>query len=486
MRNHAHVERLIPLVAASLLVAHASPAAPAAPPPPRAAFVSVDAPLLALTHARVIDGTGAPPRLDQTLIIKDGRIQALGPADKTPPPKGARIVDARNRTLLPGLVGMHDHLYITSYTSPSTGMIFLHEQAVSAPRLYLAAGVTTIRTTGNIEGYTDLNVKHEIDAGNIPGPRVFVTAPYLEGPGGPFIQMARLSGTDAVVRAVNYWADAGATSFKAYMHLGRAQLAAAVTAAHARGLKVTGHLCAVTYHEAIAAGIDNLEHGFRVATDFVAGKAPDACPTSEQVDDALEKLDVDGPAARALMEELVAHHVAITSTLPVFESSIRPPSSRALELLLPESQVSALMRRARLVDMPAITAKIVAALKKDMALERAFVKRGGMLLAGSDPTGAGAVLPGLGDQREVEMLVEAGFSPIEAIHIATQNGAVFLGEGERLGTLAVGKVADIIVVDGDPSRDIHDIEKVVTVFKDGVGYDSAKLFSSVRGLVGLY
>jgi imidazolonepropionase-like amidohydrolase len=486
MAHRALIARSVAILSLFVVAgADGAGAAPPAPPPPRMAFVSVDAPVVALTHARVIDGTGAAPRSDQTLIIRDGKIAALGPADKTAVPKGARVIDASNRTLLPGLVGMHDHLYISSYVRPGSRLPFLHEQAMSGPRLYLASGVTTIRTTGSVEGYTDLNLKKMIDAGTFAGPRLFVTAPYLEGVGRDFIQMPELKGTDEVTRLVDYWADAGATSFKAYMHLTRAQLAAAVQAAHKHGLKITGHLCAVTYHEAIEAGIDNLEHGFLVATDFVADKKPDVCPSGDEVDKALEKLDVDGPAARALMQELIAHHVAITSTLPVFESGIHPPSPRALELLLPESQVSVLALHARILALP-IRQQVEAALKKGMALERAFVKLGGTLLAGSDPTGAGAVLPGLGDQREVEMLVEAGFSPLEAIHIATQNGAVFLGQGDRLGTLAVGKVADIVVIDGDPSRDIHDIEKVVTVFKDGVGYDSAKLFASVRGLVGLY
>ncbi len=123
-------------------------------------------------------------------------------------------------------------------------------------------------------------------------------------------------------------------------------------------------------------------------------------------------------------------------------------------------------------------------LKKEMELERAFVKAGGTLLAGPDPTGIGGVVAGFGDQREVELLVEAGFTPIQAIHIATENGSLFLHE-DQIGTLAPGKQADLVVVRGDPSSKISDIENVEIVFKDGVGYDPAKLIDSVRGLVGL-
>ena len=107
-----------------------------------------------------------------------------------------------------------------------------------------------------------------------------------------------------------------------------------------------------------------------------------------------------------------------------------------------------------------------------------------MLLAGLDPTGIGGIVAGFGDQREVELLVEAGFTPLEAIKIATYNGAQYLGDLDMVGTIAPGKQADLVVIKGDPSQKIEDIENVEIVFKDGVGYDSAKLIESVKGLVG--
>jgi hypothetical protein len=125
-----------------------------------------------------------------------------------------------------------------------------------------------------------------------------------------------------------------------------------------------------------------------------------------------------------------------------------------------------------------------AAFKKELEFEYAFSKAGGLLMAGLDPTGMGGVIAGFGDQREVELLVEAGFTPVEAIHIATYNGAQYLGELERIGTIAPGKQADLVVIKGDPSKKIEDIENVETVFKDGIGYDSDKLIQSVRGIVG--
>lgn len=453
-------------------------------------FVKVDAPVVALAHVRVIDGTGAPAREDQTLVIAAGKIQALGNAAATPVPAGARVLDLTGYSVIPGLVGMHDHMFYTARVNLTRegqleGPGFLVQQlSFSFPRLYLAAGVTTVRTTGSVEPYADLSLKKLIDEGKAPGPKMHVTAPYLEGAGTIFTQMHELRGPEDARQFVNYWADQGATSFKAYMHITRAELAAAIEAAHKRGLKVTGHLCSVGFREAAELGIDDLEHGFLVDTEFMPGKAADVCPPGSL--DFLAKFDVESASMKELIRTLVQRHVAITSTLPVFELGVpnRPPlQQRVLDAMLPESRTSYLTQRAIRHASP--TNNYPAAFKKEMQLEHAFVQAGGLLLAGPDPTGMGGTLAGFGDQREVELLVEAGFTPVEAIHIATANGAEFLGVAERVGTLAPGKQADLVVIHGDPSRDINDIEKVEVVFKDGIGYDSAKLIESVRGMVGL-
>jgi len=453
-------------------------------------FVTVDAPVFVLNHVRVIDGTGAPAKEDQTVAIRNGKIESIGAAGSVKIPAGAQEIDRAGYTVIPGLVGMHNHLYYTdSYAVQvvdgkiAEPGLFVAEIPYTAPRLYLAAGVTTMRTTGSLEPYTDLKVKSRIDANLMPGPSIDATAPYLEGAPTRFAQMHELTGADDAKRLVEYWAAEGMTSYKAYMHITHEELGAAIQQAHAHKLKLTGHLCSVTWPEAIALGIDDFEHGpVFTDTEFVPDKKPDVCPDGGS--SSWLKQDVNGPQVQELIRSLVSHHVAVTSTLPVFEASApgRPKlQSRTLEAMSAESAKSYLTARARV----ALDSPMTALMRKEMDFEVAFAKAGGLLLAGPDPTGNGGVLPGFGDQREIELLVEAGFTPVEAIHIATQNGAIYLGQQDRIGTLAAGKQADMVLVKGDPSKTIDDIENVETVFKNGIGYDSRKLIDSVRGQVGI-
>ena len=443
-------------------------------------FVKVDSPVVALRHVRVIDGTGAAAKEDQTIVFADGKITAMGDSSSTSVPAGANSMDLSGYTVIPGLVGMHEHMYY-----PAGGLY--PEHAVSFPFLYLAGGVTSMRTAGSIEPYTDLEVKKRIDAGEALGPKMHITGPYLEGEGAFTTQMHQLKDAEDASRTTQYWIDEGATSFKAYMHITPDELAAAVKTAHAHGIKVTGHLCSIGFKQAAALGIDDLEHGIVVDTEFFSGKKPDLCPNAQAADKEMaEKLDMDGPEVREMIRDLVAHHVAVTSTLPVFETFVpnRPPiTRRVLDAMSPEARNAYLTTRAAISDNAA-RSFWPELFKKEMQFEHEFALAGGLLIAGLDPTGYGGVIAGFGDQREVELLVEAGFSPVEAIRVATSNGAQFLGES-NIGNLAVGKAADIVVIHGNPAANIADIEKVETVFRDGVGYDSAKLIDASKGLVGL-
>lgn len=442
-------------------------------------FIRVPAGVIALEHVRVIDGTGTAPKTDQTILISADKIAAIGAGGSVQVPTGATRLDFTGYSALPGLVGMHDHLFY-----PAGGGLY-HDMPFTFPRLYLAAGVTTIRTTGSIEPYFDLELKRGIDEDKLIGPKINVTGPYLEGDGAFTRQMHALKDPDDARRTVEYWIGEGARSFKAYNVLTRAELKAAIDAAHQHGIKFTGHLCSIGFREAAELGIDDLEHGLTVDTEFYPEKKPDVCPVPSQAVQAAAKLDVNGPEIQATIKTLVAHHVAVTSTLPVFEQFVpsRPDEpQRVLDSLSDDARKAYQANRARVAANKQSAWPVM--FPKEMEFERAFVKAGGTLLAGLDPTGIGGIVAGFGDQREVELLVEAGFTPLEAIKIASLNGAQFLGEADHIGSLTAGKQADIVIVKGDPSAKIDDVENVEVVFKDGVGWDSKKLIESAKGLVG--
>jgi imidazolonepropionase-like amidohydrolase len=457
-------------------------------PSPIAPYIKENAPVMVLEHVTIIDGTGAAPQLDMRIVISSHKIISVQPDNpSTPVPDGAKVLDLTGKTVIPGIVGMHEHLFYPLPNQPDAGNGLYAEMADSAPRLYLAGGVTTARTAGSVEPYTDLELKKQIDAGLIPGPKLDVTGPYLEGAGTFALQMHQLTDADDAGRAVDYWAAEGVTSFKAYNYITADELKMAIHHAHFRGLKITGHLCSIGFKEAADMGIDNLEHGIVVDTEFYSGKQPDICPDFRAAEKELESIvDISGPQVQDMIRDLVVHHVAVTSTLAILETSIpnRPPlavENRELKTLTPDAARSYLAGRARVAERGG-NPKI---LQVEMQFEREFVAGGGLLMAGCDPTGYGGVVPGFGDQRNIELLVDAGFPPVKAIEVATLNGARYMGREASIGSIAPGKTADLVVLGGNPAENIANIEKVETVFKDGVGYDPAKLIQSVTGLVGL-
>lgn len=452
-------------------------------------YVSEDSPKLVLMHVRVIDGSGAAAMEDQRIDIEDGKITRVQSAKlRNAFPANAKVLDLTGRTVIPGLVGMHEHLFYTAPERGKDGLPFWIEMIDSGPRLYLASGVTTARTAGSMEPYTDLALKKLIDEGQKPGPKLRITGPYIGDLLGIAPQLHTLADPEDAGRTVDYWAAEGVTSFKAYMGIKPEELKVAIEHAHAKGLKITGHLCAVGFKEAAALGIDNLEHGIVVDTEFFPGKKPGICPAREAAEDFAKNVDIESAPVQEMIRDLVAHHVAVTSTLAVFEISVpnRPSMkemARARQALSPQGWATYLRVRSGIAEEN--NPQEAVSLKKEMQFERDFVKAGGLLMAGCDPTSFGGVLPGFGDQRGLELLVEAGFTPTEAIHIATQNGATYLGEADRIGSIGAGKMADLVVIDGNPTQHIDDVENVQIVFKDGVGFDPVKLTQSVQGLVGL-
>ena len=443
-------------------------------------FVAVDAPVVALTNAKVIDGTGAPAATGQTVLIRDDRIVAVGPNERVAVPADAEVLDMTGHTIIPGLVGLHNHSYYTGGNGRAAQLSF------SGSRLYLASGVTTIRTTGARAPYEELNLKSEIEAGRTIGPTMFTTGPYLTGEQGSQT-MARLDGPEQARRLVRYWAEEGSSWFKAYTWISRAELGAAIEEAHANGVKVTAHLCSVGYREAVALGIDNLEHGLFANSEYYEGKRPDECPSGFR--NGYGSLDVDGAEVQATFRDMIENDVAMTSTLVVYEISVpgRPPiDERVYDVLAPEiaaevRQIAERIRGANLESGIGIPPDVY---QKALEYEYAFVKAGGLLAAGVDPTGYGAAPPGFGDQKNFELLLEAGFTPVEVVQIMSANGAKVLGIDDDVGTVEAGKVADLVVIEGDVEALRH-IQNTRIVFRHGIGWDSPALIDSVRGIVGI-
>ena len=442
-----------------------------------ARYVSVNAPVVALTHVRVVDGTGAPPREDQTILIRDDRIDGVGSASTVKVPAGAQVLDLTGSTVIPGLVGLHEHTWFG-------GLRVSTPMSVSAPLLYLAMGVTTAMTAGSMFAYQELNLQRAVDAGTVPGPRFLIAGPYITAGRPTAASGERLVSTpEETRRVIAYWASEGATWFKFLGGETRAELAAGIQEAHARGLKVTGHLCSVTFTEAAGLGIDLLQHGFITNSDYVRDKKPDVCPPDNMR--AQADVDVNSPEVQASIRAIVSHGTAVASTLGVYETFVPERAhldSAAMEMLSPAARAEVQANNAGLAQSGFTVP--VRLLKKMMEWERAFVRAGGLLGAGCDPWGTG-FLPGFGDLRNYELLIEAGFSAEETVRIMTSNGARILGKDREIGSIAPGKTADLVVIRGNPVRTPHDIYNVVTVFKGGVGYDSMKLREAAKGHVGV-
>ena len=451
-------------------------------------MLAFDTPIVVLRDVTLFDGTGTAPKRRWSVVVQDARIAAVGPEKAVTAPSGAKVIDGRGKTLLPGLVGMHQHLFSVAPGS-ATHAYLGAPQAESAPRLYLAAGVTTARTAGSAFPYADLLVKRAIEAGFQAGPDLDLTGPYLDGTqNGPILNWP-LSGPQDARQTIAFWTDRGMTSFKAYDHISREELRVAVAASHARGLKITGHLCTIGFTEAAEMGIDNLEHGLFANAEFVPDRISGVCPERSKQQEWLASADIKGPQIQGLIRTLVDRRVAITSTLAVLEYPGRVPLDRLSEMkqiLAPAMWETYLSFRTQWAKAPPeALALYERAFRQEMAFEREFVAQGGLLVAGCDPTGVGNAPAGFGDQRQMELLIEAGFTPAEAVQIYTLNGARYLGRDQVIGTIERGKQADLLLLDGDFESAASAIRRPLLVFKQGRAWDPARLKASVAGWAGI-
>ena len=475
MSIRALTAALVVLACAQVARADAARAQRPSPESEAASYVAIDAPVIALTGATLLDGGGGPARRSQTILVEGNRIAAVGADANVRVPNDARVLDLAGHTVMPGMVGLHNHMFYMAAGGRMNPMSY------TGQRLYLAAGVTTIRTTGSLATYAELNLKDEIERGLQPGPRIHITAPYMTGDESLEI-MTRFKNAEQARRFVRYWAAEGATWLKAYTTIRTNELAAAIDEAHKAGLKVTGHLCSISFTEAVALGIDNIEHGLTTNSDYSPDKVKDECPADLR--DTAARVDVSSPEVQTTFQAMIDAGVAMTSTLAVYELFVqgRPTrDERTLRAMAPAVREDYLAAKAQIDEIGRPEAGFLNA----MAYEKAFHDAGGLLAAGVDPTGNGGALPGYGDQRNYELFIEAGFAPEEAVQVLTANGARVLGVFDDLGTVEAGKLADLVVMRGDLTADPSVVRNVTVVFKDGVGYDSPSMLADVEGRVGI-
>lgn len=435
-------------------------------------YIKVDAPVIALSNAKIIDGAGGSSLSGQTILIEDGYIKAVGPTEAIEIPIEAELIDLKGHTIIPGLIGTHNHTHMPGITM----MDF------TAPRMYLASGVTTIQTTGSAEPALEKHLADSIRNGLTPGPDIIHTGPYFNGADGSAVMITPRDRAH-VEEVIGYWASQGVKWFKVYRHITPENLRMVIEVAHDHGVKITGHLCSITYTNAARMGIDAIEHGFIHTYDYSADKSPGVCSGSRAFRD---ELAIDSEAVGRVHQTLIDHGVAISTTLAIFEAQVPSRAiadERTLRAMSPTMREAYNQRRIRMLERGDDWHFKEEWLEKSMAHDLAFFKRGGLLTAGLDPGLHN--LPGFGDQRNYQLLVEAGFSAGEAIQVMTSNGAQLL-DLTNVGRIEVGKRADLVVLDGDLEAASEVIENVVLVFKEGYGFDPATLLAEVDGQMGVH
>lgn len=463
------------LLAAAMLLAGPVLAGRPVITPEMAPYLLDDATTFVLTNARVIDGNGGEPMEGQTIVLSEGIIAALGNPADIEIPAGARMIDLAGKTVLPGLVQLHEHLW--TYAGAPLSV------PVTYPRLYLAGGVTSIRTAGSYNPYADLRAKRDIEAGKEVGPWMDLTI-YTAALATPSLD------TQAQVeRYLDFWLGSGFTSVKIYSYSEPEKAKWIVDVARKNGAKVIGHICNVSYKQAAEMGIDNIEHGFIFTPDFVpsiVSRTATGRKCAEAALKSMQYVDVDSPEVDALIETLVRSGTAVTSTLPALEDLLpQGGSTEGHELLADFMQryYSDYRRRAENREGLLLTEE---ALRKSIHIERRFLRAGGLLVSGTDSTvPSGGIVAGFSAARQLELMVDNGFTPLEAIKVSTLNSALSLGRADLVGTIEKGKQADLIIIDGNPAMRISDMRNVEVVFKQGIAYDPAKLRESVRGKVGI-
>ena len=422
-------------------------------------FVIYDQPEIVLQNARVVDVVKGIVLEGYSLLISNGKIIGIDKTGKLSAPKNARVIDLTGKTILPGLVMLHEHMMYNN----GAGVWQFHP--VSFPKLYLAAGVTTLRTAGAENPMYDLNLKRQIDSGFLVGPGMFVTGPMFNDVSAGFLGDFIVSNYEEGRKATAFWAEKGCTSFKVYSDISTEALRGVIDEAHARGLMVTGHLGKMSCMEAANLGIDNIEHSFGSCSYDVKLRWDTAWNITPQQKEVKE-----------LIKHLIAKNIALTIT-PISDSDYRNPAM--LEYLSTDER----KRVEGYLKKPPFFMRKEENDKQLRPLEKLFIKSGGRVVLGADASDCG-LLPGFQNQNSMVTMVKAGWTPLEVIKMASIDGAKFLKIENTLGSIDLGKIADLLIVSGKPDQNIDDIKNVELVFRNGIGYDSKALRESVKGLVG--
>jgi imidazolonepropionase-like amidohydrolase len=456
------------VLAGTLLLPHTGCTAGSGYEPPSA--------LLVLRGVTVIDGTDRPAAADMEVVIEGERIMAIRPAGRARHPRHATVLDLPGRYVMPGLIDTHAHVTILFFHRDADGTMrteYRRDESERVLQLLLAHGVTTVRNP-SAPAEAGVALREDVARGAIPGPRILTS--------GEHITDGRLS--EGEIRAeVRRQAGAGVDMIKVYSSLQPAQIAAAIDEAHRLGLPVVGHLQRTDWTEAARLGIDAITHG----ASWSAAYLPE--PRRAQYRggmlgrlDWLDWVDLDGPEITEMIRELAARRIPVDPTLITYHTKFFGDDPRWTEhpdqALVPE--ISARWREGGtfVADWtPEDFARARSLWPKVEALIRRYHEGGVLLAAGSDLPQAWTI-PGVSLHEELELLVDAGIPPAEVLRIATRNGAATLGLLDELGTVEVGKRADLIVLSADPTTDIRHTRSIEVVIRGGVLLRPAELFEN--------
>ena len=411
---------------------------------------------LAIVGGTLIDGTGAAPISDAAVVIQKGRIVAAGPRNKVRIPRHSQIVEGSGKTILPGLWDMHAHF----------------EQVEWGP-IYLAAGVTTVRDCGNEFEFITA-VRNAIAQGRGLGPRLLL-AGVVDGSGPLAIGVERVETPEQARQWVDRYHAASFQQMKIYSSVKLEELKAVADEAHRLGMTVTGHVPeGLTAFQTVEAGQDQINH-IRYIMDIMHAPFPKEMSRQDRMK-ALAELDLDSDSAKKALTFLKGHHTVVDPTTALYElftaTTAKPPASfePGVNKIAPE-----LAEQLTDVEPPnersALAQKVF---QKELDTVGALHRAGILVVAGTDQS-----VPGHSLHREIELYVQAGFSPMEAIQAATIVPARAMEIDKETGTVEKGKRGDLILIDGDPLADIHNTRNVEYVITNGVMYHTPELWQSV-------